>query len=135
MEPTKYETSPELPEPIAEGSPDTATNSTPETASNNASMMPNTPSVTPQPDPINTFTPPTSNIQPAVTAQGTLSPQVNAALIADDADLIEKEWVMKAKAIVAQTAHDPNVQSKEVGKVKAEYLKKRYNKQLKIEEN
>lgn len=51
--------------------------------------------------------------------------------IADDVDLIEKEWVDKAKEIVAQTAHDPYLQNKEMNKVKAEYLKKRYNKDIK----
>lgn len=51
--------------------------------------------------------------------------------IADDVDLIEKEWVDKAKEIVAQTAHDPYLQNKEMNKVKSEYLKKRYNKDIK----
>jgi len=54
--------------------------------------------------------------------------------IADDTDLIEKEWVQKAKEIVAQTAHDPHLQNKEMNKVKVDYLKKRYNKDLKLEE-
>jgi hypothetical protein len=53
-------------------------------------------------------------------------------LIADDADLIEKEWVSKAKAIVEQTKHDPYQQNQAMTKVKAEYLKKRYNKDLKL---
>lgn len=53
-------------------------------------------------------------------------------LIADDTDLIEKEWVDKAKQIVAQTNHDPYLQNKEINKVKADYLKKRYNKDLKL---
>lgn len=68
------------------------------------------------------------------TPVSTAQPIVDSPLIADDADLIEKEWVLKAKAIVAQTAHDPNLQTKEMGKVKAEYLKKRYNKNLKLDE-
>lgn len=55
-------------------------------------------------------------------------------LIADDADLIEKEWVTKAKAIVAQTKDDPYQQNQEMTKVKADYLKKRYNKDLKVSE-
>jgi len=53
-------------------------------------------------------------------------------MIADDTDLIEKEWVDKAKQIVAQTSHDPYLQNKEINKVKADYLKKRYNKDLKL---
>ncbi len=51
--------------------------------------------------------------------------------IADDTDLIEKEWVDKAKEIVAQTANDPYLQNKEINKIRSEYLKKRYNKELK----
>jgi hypothetical protein len=55
--------------------------------------------------------------------------------MADDTDLIEKEWVEKAKEIVAKTTHDPYVQNQEMNKVKAEYLKKRYNKDLKTEDS
>ncbi len=54
------------------------------------------------------------------------------ALIADDVDLIEKEWVVKAKAIVAQTKNDPHMQNQAMNQVKADYLKKRYNKDLKV---
>jgi hypothetical protein len=52
--------------------------------------------------------------------------------IADDGDLIEKEWVVKAKEIVEKTKHDPYLQNQEINKVKADYLKKRYNKELKV---
>ncbi len=54
--------------------------------------------------------------------------------MADDIDLIEREWVHKAKEIVEQTKGDPHTQNKEINKVKADYLKKRYNKDLKLEE-
>jgi hypothetical protein len=54
--------------------------------------------------------------------------------IADDADLIEKEWVDKAKQIVERTRHDPHEQNKEMNKMKADYLKKRYNKDVKLSE-
>lgn len=53
-------------------------------------------------------------------------------LIADDVDLIEKEWVNKAKEIVERTKSDPYIQNKQMNQVKADYLKKRYNKDLKI---
>lgn len=53
-------------------------------------------------------------------------------MIADDADLIEKEWVQKAKSIVEETKDDPREQNKQLTKVKADYLKKRYNRDLKI---
>ncbi len=57
------------------------------------------------------------------------------ALIADDADLIEKEWVLKAKAIVMRTKDDPREQNIQMNDVKADYLKKRYNKDLKVTES
>ena len=54
--------------------------------------------------------------------------------IADDSDLIEKEWVDKAKHIVEHTKHDPYRQNKEMTNMKADYLKKRYNKDIKLSE-
>src|SRR5437868_5134886 len=64
---------------------------------------------------------------PAAPSQG-MAPTDNTALqtpqIADDADLIEKEWVTKAKQIVEQTKNDPYLQTKEMNKMKADYLKK-----------
>jgi hypothetical protein len=53
-------------------------------------------------------------------------------LSAADVDLIEKEWVEKAKAIVARTHGDPFTQNKEINKIKADYIKKRYNKDIKL---
>lgn len=47
---------------------------------------------------------------------------------ASDEDLIEKEWVEKAKKVVADTKHDPYLQGQEVSKLQADYLKKRYGK-------
>lgn len=58
-----------------------------------------------------------------------------SSLIADDTDLIEKEWVTRAKAIVMHTKDDPHTQNREMNKVKADYLKKRYNKDLKVNES
>lgn len=52
--------------------------------------------------------------------------------IADDVDVIEKEWVNKAKSIVADTKHDPYRQEEEVSKLQADYLKKRYDKDIKL---
>lgn len=54
--------------------------------------------------------------------------------IADDIDLIEKEWVEKAKAIVAQTRNDPHSQNNQMNRFKADYMKKRYNKDIKLPE-
>jgi hypothetical protein len=54
-------------------------------------------------------------------------------LIADDADLIEKAWVEKAKQLVQQTKADPYTQNKEINKFKADYIKKRYNKDVQVD--
>lgn len=50
--------------------------------------------------------------------------------IADDVDLIEKEWVEKAKEVVAKTQDNPYLQNKAISEIKAEYIRKRYNKDL-----
>jgi len=51
-------------------------------------------------------------------------------LVAGDDDLIEKEWVDKAKKIIAETKDDPYKREYEVGKLQADYLRKRYGKEL-----
>jgi hypothetical protein len=54
---------------------------------------------------------------------------------AADNDLIEKEWVIKAKQIVEQTRDNPYEQQKEIEKFKAEYMKKRYNKTIRTSDS
>jgi hypothetical protein len=89
------------------------------------------PSMTPDPQappPMPPLPPdPTSTVLPAGITSAAGMP-----MIADDTDLIEKEWVEKAKQIVERTSHDPYLQSKELNKLKSDYLKKRYNKDLKL---
>lgn len=53
---------------------------------------------------------------------------------ANDLDLIEKEWVTHLKYIVTQTSEDPFLQQAEISKAKADYMRKRYNKDVKISE-
>ena len=70
-------------------------------------------------------------------AAGMSAPQTSvsgatAHLTAADVDLIEKEWVQKAKDIVSATHGDPFMQNKEINKIKADYIKKRYNKDIKV---
>lgn len=50
--------------------------------------------------------------------------------IASDDDLIEKEWVDKAKKIIADTQNDPYRREQEVSKLQVDYLRKRYGKEL-----
>jgi len=65
--------------------------------------------------------------QPTAQASTTSTPAV-----ADDLDLIEKEWVDKAKDIVARTHDDPYKQNNEMTRFKADYMKKRYGKDIKV---
>jgi hypothetical protein len=51
-------------------------------------------------------------------------------IAANDDDLIEKEWVDKAKKIITQTNDDPYRREQEVEKLQADYLRKRYGKEL-----
>jgi hypothetical protein len=68
---------------------------------------------------------------PPVTADDAVVQDDTAApLLASDEDLIEKEWVDKAKKIIAETKDDPHRREREVGKLQADYLKKRYGKEL-----
>lgn len=56
-------------------------------------------------------------------------------LPAADADRIEKQWVQRAKVIVAETQDDPHKQKSEMSKVQAEYIKKRYNKMVQVDDS
>jgi len=51
-------------------------------------------------------------------------------LVADEVDVIEKEWVDRAKKVVALTADDPYSESLEISKLRAAYVKKRFQKNL-----
>ncbi|HVV25418.1 MAG TPA: hypothetical protein VHC21_00050 [Candidatus Saccharimonadales bacterium] len=55
----------------------------------------------------------------------------SSKLIKDD-DLIEKEWVDKAKRIVERTRDDPHQQSEQLTMVKADYMKQHYDKTIKV---
>lgn len=84
--------------------------------------------------------PPAASVQPAsialptpVTpvADDTTTQQADdLPAVAADEDLIEKEWVDKAKKIIADTRDDPYRREREVGRLQADYLKKRYGKEL-----
>lgn len=52
--------------------------------------------------------------------------------IADDGDVIEKEWVDKAKNIVARTHGDPHAKSSQLTFLKKDYMHKRYGKLIKV---
>lgn len=63
--------------------------------------------------------PPASPSTPAVSS---------TPLVAADEDLIEKEWVDKAKEIIEHTKDDPYARTAQVNELQRDYLKKRYGK-------
>jgi hypothetical protein len=67
-------------------------------------------------DPIN---PPTTRDDATVTP-----------LVAGNDDVIEKEWVDKAKKIILDTKEDPFKREEQVSQLQKDYLKKRYGKDL-----
>ncbi len=124
----------ELPPPVAEPAPggpnpgETAP-ATPERTAG-AETAPTTgqraaPSMIPLPTP-----PP----MPAAGQPVAVSPTTPTAALTDedDGDLIEKEWVNKAKQIVERTRNDPHKQSEELTVFKAGYMKKHYDKTIKV---
>lgn len=78
--------------------------------------------------------PPTAAMPQDPQAQVLPQPPLSTPPVADDLDLIEKEWVEKAKDIVHKTRSDPHTQNKEMNRFKADYMKKRYNKDIKLSE-
>ena len=50
--------------------------------------------------------------------------------IAGDDDLIEKEWVDKLKRIISLTRDDPYERARVIAQLQADYLKKRYNREI-----
>jgi hypothetical protein len=82
------------------------------------------------PPPITVPLPPPPVALPTVTAP-VVDDSAGPVLASDD-DLIEKEWVDKAKKIIVETQNDPYRREQEVSKLQVDYLRKRYGKELGI---
>jgi len=54
--------------------------------------------------------------------------------VAADNDRIEQEWVIKTKQILLATHNDPYEQARQLAALKADYMRKRYNKEIKLGE-
>ncbi len=70
---------------------------------------------------------------PTIASPPVVAPPVNDSVgptLAGDDDLIEKEWVDKAKMIITETQNDPYRREQEVNKLQVDYLRKRYGKEL-----
>lgn len=86
----------------------------------------------PQPVSAQRVTPETTNFTSSTSTQQVLTD--SSALIAEDVDLIEKEWVERAKEIVHKTKDNPYLQNRALTQLKVDYVKKRYNKAVKMNE-
>ena len=69
---------------------------------------------------------------PVVSSDDTASPATSddSPIVANDDDLIEKEWVDRAKKILAETKDDPYGREREVSKLQIEYIRRRYGREI-----
>ena len=74
-------------------------------------------------------------VMPGSQPAAPVSMPLTGTMPASDSDLIEKAWVKTAKAIIEQTREDPYKQNKEITQMKVEYVKKRYNKDIKVNDS
>ena len=73
------------------------------------------------------------NYAPPVAPLSTpVAPATDITSTDDSKSDIPKEWIAKAKKIIDSTRSDPRTQSLELTKLKADYLKKKFNIDLKI---
>lgn len=54
--------------------------------------------------------------------------------VAADTDRIEQQWVLKVKQVLLATRNDPHEQNRQLAILKADYMRKRYNKEIKLGE-
>jgi hypothetical protein len=76
-----------------------------------------------------------SSAQPNANAAVHLQTTATLPQVAADVDLIEDEWVTAVKKVIEQYRGDPYNQTKAMTLLRADYLKKRYNKDIKVPES
>ncbi|MGO3702213.1 MAG: hypothetical protein ACTJG2_03445 [Candidatus Saccharimonadales bacterium] len=104
----------------------------------NFEVLPQSPEQSPERSPIELapppppMAPPVMQPQPVATSmpQQPQSEEVANPLAANDDDIIEKEWVNRAKQVIVQTKDDPRAREKAIGALQRDYLMKRYGKEL-----
>lgn len=102
--------------------PENSLNSGPEKIENESSFAPNSSDVF-----LTTSIP-----QPVVNDNVVVNPTItsNSPAIAADDDLIEKEWVDKAKKIISETKDNPRKREEDVSRLQIDYLEKRYGRRI-----
>ncbi|HVA10727.1 MAG TPA: hypothetical protein VNG32_00995 [Candidatus Dormibacteraeota bacterium] len=125
----------ESPGPVAEPSPLAAGEVLPDVAERTTAAAEGMPT----PAALGSAAPPTlplpeppASMSVAPTNDVTVTTPPPTTSLDDDDDQIEKVWVDKAKQIVEHTREDPHKQSEELTVFKADYMKKRYGKTIKI---
>lgn len=78
---------------------------------------------------------PTNSHTPPLPTQSSISTMPIIPASDPTSDALDKEWINKAKYIVGQTKQDPFTQSKEIGKLKADYLRIRFNKHTTLKQD
>lgn len=71
---------------------------------------------------------PITPVAAAVSTHGASSDDI--PIVASDDDLIEKEWVDKAKKVIAETKDDPYRREREISKLQIEYIRRRYGREI-----
>ena len=124
-----YEQSPSLPAPTPEAMPGATPEIYPDREPTPLEHEPTPAVAQPAPDPI--VVPVLPQPIPQTDDNATsLTAITDVPDTAADDDRIEKEWVDKAKHIIAQTVDDPRAREEAVGQLQREYLRKRYGKEL-----
>ncbi|MBI3494602.1 hypothetical protein HY004_01295 [Candidatus Saccharibacteria bacterium] len=72
------------------------------------------------------------SVPDSVQASDVTTTTTQTPVVAADDDVIEKEWVNKAKKVITQTKGDPYTKEREVSRLQADYMQKRYGKQVKM---
>lgn len=124
------EQSPSLPAVAPEFSPSAPIEQTPDRQMPRFEQETGVAQPAPVPVPVDTAAVPTIPA-PQSAATPVVAPQADdMPILAADEDLIEKEWVDKAKKIIAETADNPRQREEAVSQLQREYLRKRYGKEL-----
>lgn len=70
------------------------------------------------------------SVAPPASVAPVVQPADDSPVVAADEDVIEKEWVDKAKKIILETKDDPHGRTERVNELQKDYLRKRYSKEL-----